>query len=105
MSNVKVSAEKLKEYLQILESIDRSDNDSDFLTYAQCTGLGDIIDDLKALLPQDTPWIVNTGVEPTDGDAKVEVMFASGGCDTGIASEWCWTLGHESWRIVQYRFI
>ena len=50
-------------------------------------------------------WIVNTGVEPTDGDAKVQVTFATGELDVDIVAAYCWTLGHESWRIVQYRYI
>lgn len=53
----------------------------------------------------DKDWIVNTGVEPTDGYASVEVMFASGELDVDIVKEYQWELGHESWRIVQYRYI
>ena len=50
-------------------------------------------------------WIVNTGVEPPNGDAKVEVMFASGLTDIDTIEVYFWFLGHESWRIVQYRYI
>lgn len=53
----------------------------------------------------DNDWIVNTGVEPTDGYAKVEVMFASGVTDVDDVQLYTWELGPESWRIVQYRYI
>ena len=58
-----------------------------------------------AALNKADDWIVNTGVEPVDGDAKVEVTFATGELDVDIVAAYCWTLGHESWRIVQYRYI
>ena len=53
----------------------------------------------------DNDWIVNTGVEPTDGDAKVEVMFATGELDVDIVDAYDWYIEHEDWRIAKYRFI
>ena len=58
-----------------------------------------------AALNKADDWIVNTGVEPTDGDAKVEVMFVYGDFGVDYVSGFDWSLSDESWCIVQYRYI
>lgn len=52
----------------------------------------------------DNDWIVNTGETP-DINSRVEVMFADGDCGVDYVRGFDWSLGHESWCIVQYRYI
>lgn len=49
-------------------------------------------------------WIVNTGVEPSNKNIVVEVVFACGGESHGYADVWQWENAGDPYDIVKWRY-